>query len=1028
MTNGTYRFNGFELVEHECVLRCAGAAVDVEPRVLDLLFYLARHRERVVPKGELLDQIWSDVVVSEGSLIRAIHRARHAVGDDGERQDCIRTVRGRGFQFVAPLDATAGQFCGALEVSLVGREAPWQRIVAALDATRAGLGRLVMISGESGIGKTRLASEAMGRARARGMQASLGRCRQNRSAPPFHVLREAFAGLTARDDAHPPLTAPIPEESDPESARIEQQRFTHFDGVARFLAGTSVVQPVLLVLDDLQWADRETLRLIEFLAEGLGETRLCILGTYRAEEVGPTHELSQSINVCEERATVERVVLSPLGREPAAQLVAELRNATPSAAELDTLMRRTGGNPFLLTELATAGDPVELGGESGSAPGARALVRGRLGVLSDETRRLLTFASVAGREFESELLVSAQGGDRGAIDAGLAEARKALVIEATARPGRHQFRHDLLREALYAELSDDERAGLHDRLGVALEGLYGATPDAPLDELAHHFALADGDPSRAISWTIRAGESALDQRGYERAAEHLEAALAGLNAQIDGQRLAKARVLLSIAEAHQRSGEPKRAMPALHEAAQIAREQADRELLLKAASGLRLVMTPIEVGRFDVRDAYLLCDALDAVEPGDTRLGARLLARLAVALYWTPLIPEDTDPLELLERMPGFSKRAHGLALDLRQSLENAARSRRLAEEAVVSARESGSGLTLAYTLNASYLSHSSQDVVDERRGIRDELVRLADEGDDLDLRLVAHAASFIEELQAADRAGIDKELRIITELGERLRYPSARWQARLAAATHASLLGRLDRAEELANEAHAIGRFGENPRAEDTRVHQLFTVRRLQGRAEEFTETLRHYMAGPYGRIESMPPMVAIGELDAGNEQAARMEYEWTCADDFARIRPTMLGVIALVYAAEVCIRMGDGERAVGLYERLLPHAGRFATLNFAVVEGPVSRLLGRLASLMGDHERAMTHLDAAILECDRVGASAWKAISQCDAAQVLHAHDAPGDRERAARLARKALPVASLLGLAPARHVCEKYAVGPA
>ncbi|MBL4687356.1 MAG: AAA family ATPase, partial [Nannocystaceae bacterium] len=318
-----HSFGEFELDETLFQLRRAGNLVKVEPKVFDVLLYLLQHRDRVVPKDELLEALWQGSV-SDSVLPRCITAARRALADDGTRQEIIETIRRRGYRFVAAVTSPVGTMPGlappqtpsagqsepapAAQTSsapvpsgttpgiFVGRTQTLGRLTDALDAALSGRGRLIMLVGEPGIGKTRTAAEVCHTARQRGATVLTGRSFEGEGAPAFwpwvQILRRAIEvevidphalGLHTAELAAlvPEIRDRVPNVPEPPGVTADQARFRQFDAVATVLCTAARRHPLVIVLEDLHWADTPSLRLLQFLAGVMGETRMLLVATYR---------------------------------------------------------------------------------------------------------------------------------------------------------------------------------------------------------------------------------------------------------------------------------------------------------------------------------------------------------------------------------------------------------------------------------------------------------------------------------------------------------------------------------------------------------------------------------------------------------------------------------------------------------------------------------------------------------------------------------------------------------------------------
>jgi DNA-binding SARP family transcriptional activator len=427
---------------------------------------------------------------------------------------------------------------------LVGRRAELAELERALDRSWGGRGGVVLVAGEPGVGKTRLATELVQRARVRGVPAAWGRCYEGEGAPAFwpwtQVLRmligdrdadalRSLAGPSAAElahvvpelhDAFPDADWGVTEGQDP-----EQVRFRLYETVCRLVAALADHCPLLVVLDDLHWADPASLQLLGFAATQLAGCQVTIVGTYRDTEVDSSHPLGATLAALA-RHGATTVALRGLGRVEVGEFVTAATGVEPDSGLVRSLWDRTDGNPFFVGQLVRLLETR--GGEAGlgkDVPGGiRDVIRHRVGLLPKDTAQVLRLAAVVGRDFDMDVLAQVVGGDEDDVLARVETALRAgLVIDQPEMVGRCRFVHALVRETLYDELSALRRARLHRRVGEALEDRGGADPL----ELAHHFWRAEpaGAAGKALEHVIRAADHAIGHLAYEQAEEQLRRAL-----------------------------------------------------------------------------------------------------------------------------------------------------------------------------------------------------------------------------------------------------------------------------------------------------------------------------------------------------------------------------------------------------------------------------------------------------------------------------------------------------------------------
>jgi DNA-binding SARP family transcriptional activator len=453
--------------------------------------------------------------------------------------------------------ATASIRGSRADAVFVGRERELAALADALGDVLSGNGRLVVVGGEPGIGKSRLVEELSRSAASNGAEIHWGRCWEEGGAPPYwpwvQVLRACVrergveqladelgpgaaevAELVPEVRQHLPALRVPPGPTDP-----KQARFRLFDTVSGFLTRASRTRPLVIVLDDLNWADQGSLLLLEFVARELGETRLLLVGTYRDMGLSRGHPLAQTLGELSRERHFERVLLRGLDHDDVACFVESACGFQPDLALVQAIHAQTEGNPFFVGEVVRLlRDEGALTPEASGAPdrwsaripdGVREAVGRRLERLSPPCSSTLTVASVVGREFGLDQLAVLLGDlDDDALLEALDEALAAHLVEEV--PGdvvRYQFTHALIQATLADELSRTRRARLHARIAETLEKLYGTEAAGHATELAHHFGEAKSvlGTDRFVHYCALAGESALAARAPEHALVHFERAL-----------------------------------------------------------------------------------------------------------------------------------------------------------------------------------------------------------------------------------------------------------------------------------------------------------------------------------------------------------------------------------------------------------------------------------------------------------------------------------------------------------------------
>jgi len=432
----------------------------------------------------------------------------------------------------------------------VGRQPEMAQLTDSLKNALSGQGRLVMLVGEPGIGKTRTALELASHAEALGVQVLWGRCFEQEGAPPYwpwvqpirsyvqkqcqsQLQMEMGPGAAAIAEIVPELREKLPNLESLPPRDPEQARFHLFNSITNFLKNAAKAQPLVLVLEDLHWADRSSLLLLEFLVQEIQSSHLLVLGTYRDVDVSRRHPLSETLGSLIREQHFLRVQLPGLAEQEVEQLIQRAGVVRPPPGLSANIHRRTEGNPLFVREIIGMLPADGLEGNQDyltSIPeGVRDAIGRRLNRLSAGCNQVLTTASVVGREFNFRLLSALMDDLNETSLLGLVEeALEVHVIEeVSAGEERYQFSHALIQETLAGELSAARRVRLHSQIGQALEELYGANAEAHAAELAFHFAEAEPviGPDKLTRYALLAGEQALSAYAWEEALAHFQRGL-----------------------------------------------------------------------------------------------------------------------------------------------------------------------------------------------------------------------------------------------------------------------------------------------------------------------------------------------------------------------------------------------------------------------------------------------------------------------------------------------------------------------
>ena len=432
----------------------------------------------------------------------------------------------------------------------VGRDDVLAELRRVVDEAVGGRGHLLLLAGEAGIGKTTMLTAAAGFAESRGIRVGWGWGWPGEGAPGYwpwvQVMRMLGLDIPwpAEDRGQPVRDAPASE------------RFRLFDEVTSLLLAESRIQPLLLLLDDLQWADQPSQLLLDFLARRLPAGAVAVVGGYRDTEPAPGPVLA----ALAARTTV--LPLTGLGPDAVGDLVADVVGEQRAAEVAAGVHRRTGGNPFFVQQVSW----LLHGGQEGIPPGVREALELRFAALPGAAAAALRTAAVIGQRFSADLAALVSGQPSGAVAEALAAGVRARVVSRDGTDA-YRFAHDLFREYAYDQLPAAERASLHRRIGQTLEASRAAGGEVTLAELARHFVLADPVSAQAWEYSVAAAIQAAARLAYEEAVRHWEHAVAAT----DARPAERTGALLELAEARRRAGQGEAAGQAYLRAAVLAR-------------------------------------------------------------------------------------------------------------------------------------------------------------------------------------------------------------------------------------------------------------------------------------------------------------------------------------------------------------------------------------------------------------------------------------------------------------------------
>jgi class 3 adenylate cyclase len=911
---------------------------------------------------------------------------------------------------------------GGLPAAYVGRDNERARVVQCWRAAGRGARQALLVSGEPGIGKTRFITHAALELYRDGAIVLSGHCPEELSVPygawvqalshlvehaPDDVLGEYVEGhggelarivpaLRRRAPAAPP-----PTRTDPET-----ERYLLFSAVAGLLGRASAESPVVLLLDDLHWADRPTLALLKHTVAEAGDLPLLLLGTYRDSDLSREHPLTGVLADLRREEGVERLALQGLGAEEVHSLIEAVAGHTmgdEGAGLAREIAAETGGNPFFVGEmlrhlsesgaLVQGGDGrfelVEKLDELGLPQSVREVIGRRVDRLGEDCRDVLSAAAVIGRDFDLELLARVLDKDEEALIDLLGAAVDASLLEERAdRPGSFHFAHNLINHTLYDVLGRTRRSRLHRRVAESLEQLCGEHPDSRIGELARHWsaAITPIDAGKALAYSRRAAAQALAELAPDEAIGWFGQALDLLEQAPEPDPAERCELTIGLGEAQRQAGQPEFRETLLH-AGRLAEELHDSDRMSRAAlannRGFASVFGTVDEERVAALECAIERDGLS----NPTRC-ARLLSLQAMELQFDP---------------------------DHR-------RRRALADRALALARESGDDRVLPYVLRDHFHATWAADTLAVRRLAAQEMMALAERVEDPLARVWAldrtvHAAA--EQGSLTEAAGALAQLLALTQ---QLGQPGLRWPATYYAAGLALMAGELDEADRLMETAL---RFGERAGEPDTVVvylGQVCLLRVEQGRADEIVGMLE-LAASENPGIPAFEAGLAATLCDIGRAEEVAPRLERAAAHRFADVPLDQVHSTALAAWARAAADIGSERAAAPLYDLIEPWRGQMVW-NGTTGYGAAEMYLGMLAATLGSHERANEHFAVASELHGRERVPGWEARNLCYWARSLHAE---GAADRAHEAADRALAVAREHGFgSSARHAEALLRVG--
>jgi class 3 adenylate cyclase/tetratricopeptide (TPR) repeat protein len=881
----------------------------------------------------------------------------------------------------------------------VGREHELERLRKAFDNAVSGHGGLVMLVGEPGIGKTRTTQELETYAKMRGAQVLWGRTHESAGAPPYWPWIQAgnqYAAAHA-DDLPTVIGPQMTQEAINELVRIfpwllqggnvsppeeiadpEVAQFRLFDAYAQYLRAIAHESPLVIALDDLHWADKPTLLMLQHVARELSRMRVLIVGNYRDTDITRQSALSETLASLNRESGFDRIVLRGLTRDEVGAYIKARANVEPRRDVLDRIFEETEGNAFFLSEV------VNLMAQEGTLrkdsisdiaipDGVREALGRRLNRLTEETNELLQIAAIIGRDFTYDTLTLLGDRDEDALLKMVEEALEARVIEETETAGRYRFTHAQMQETLLAELSTTRRVRLHGQVGEALEQRYGARAEERAGRLAMHFSeaatLSPRFSEKAARYSAIAGRQALAQSAYPEAARHFRAALAAREGQDMDEEMAG--LLADYARASYASAEGREGWRATRQAFDYYERNGD------GANAARVALVP---------------------KPGLSSISlARLLERALV------LTDEDSEQYAMLLTSLGESYGTLGNDDEAAQEALN--RARQIAD------RLDSKPLRLAILLAHVWVD-GQRWRPPQRFQRATEAVALARELTDEYSEMIAHREASIS-CMLTTRDASREHAWASRELAERLHLGQAILSATDAQAFVAAGTGDWDAAREAATRGLDIDPRWVmllGPMAEvELQTGNLAKAEEYQSRIQEVGQSVRSALdtiAIPVFALNKAMYCYVTGTHEGLGlvEQAGRVVLANT-----ATTPPIWVGVGRAGLGIRAHLE-GDQDAAREQLEGLDAFAGYWIhCLTIDHIRGLLFETLGQIDDAISAIETPLAHPQTGY------GFRVYWSWAAYDCARIRLARNAPGDRERARALIDEALGYARTLTMRP-------------
>ena len=775
--------------------------------------------------------------------------------------------------------------------------------------------------------------------------------------------------------------SPVGAQSDGERAH-----YRLFEAVTDFLVELARSTPLLIVLEDLHWADEPTVLLFKYVVTMPNVDGLAIIGTYRSTDLDDT-PLAALLPDLHREPEVLRVELDGLTDGEVIELLQE-QSGHPldeHGQRVARLVRRdTAGNPFFLVQLLQSDGQLSLDDalesvltDVPSVPlSLRETISARVSRLGHQTAGLLRSAAVAGDEFDTDLLrVITHLSEPDLVSSLDSAIRAQLLVDAQGRGVRLAFVHALVPHVLRSELSAVRRHALHRAVAQGMEVLYGQDGGEHVAALAYHWRLGcdSSTVGRALRFARLAAERAVEQLAPAEAVRWYQDAMELHLQQPKSDPQERCELLIRLGEAQREAGDAA-FRETLLEAARLAERLQDTERLVRATLANTRGFTSA-TGEIDTERVEMLKAAIQAIDTKDSPERARLLAAQAVELAFSE---QREKPLEL-------------------------------SEQALAMARRCGDDAALARVLASRFFAIWTPDTLSIRLAESEENVLVCERlGDPLAQSQALHwrANACIE---AADMVGARKCMRRVKELSNRLREPTVMWLSAYNDANLALALGKLDEAAELTLKALELGQRSGQPDALPVYAAQVSNLRFSQGRLGELIPLIDQILS-EHAAITGFRALLALARCEQEDREQAQMAFAYDAGTGFTELSYDVTWLSVVCIYAHVCARLAEVEAARTLYRMLEPWSKQVAVS--VVAWGCVAHYLGMLATTLEDFGHADHHFKYASRVHNEMGTPVWSAQTGLESARMLAARRRRGDRLRARGIAEQVRVDAQKLG----------------